>query len=966
MKKIVKFFTVFAIFLFIFTACSNKGNSGKQEISDDDSENQVSDGDKISDDYPIEPDGTEKFVTISSSDYSEDDCPETDPVYDGSVLLKNDIPDVIRETVEGDVYKINGNTLWISHSYKGLVTVDISDPKDLKFMDSINLEGYVREIYFHGERAYILVSNASGTADDENRIKYYGRKYSKLVAINTEDPKNLSIISEFEIDGYASNSQQIGDIIYIVATDEAYSWIECDGTRGSRHDQSTIVSVNVKDPLNIKLADKVSAEGSADFVYFSEKHIYTAESKTDAWGDPIGESRISIFDISDPEGKIVKKSTFQPEGFIKGQGRMQEIDNCFYVLSGNVLESFDVSDPENVTKLNRLYLSSVRDVKINGYIMYVVGSYYSEGMRHDTLETVALTPEYLVSIDKQDLFGEISDFEFIATKMLTVEMENEDYRSKLVLYDIEKPERPKEISGVLFKKNTSVYNFRIFDESGLIICPVIEHSADGSLNKIYIIDFDAGKELKLRGFITMDEDDFARFGTVAKNHVYAVADYKMVSVDVTDRDNPKILSEQKIADRIPGITKCGDKLCGINNRKLSVYDGATNSVVWRSKKWESSESANLLENGKNFYIYDKHQTFCGYGDDFYADYPIYVKIIKNGENNSFEETETIRIYENIGYYAAAAVSENNIMAFRSSKGITYSENGRDRHKVKSELHFLDMNDPAEKITASKIDFDYLKLFIENRIFVSGDTFWTSGCIKNTSVEEENEYFCYAVPFTVDKPAKPKAGKRINIPGELMGISKDGQYLYTKTPALKSEKECEDLGNCKIKIETSDFYILKLNNKKNSADVVRKETLENWSLINYNSDKYPKQYYVSNDIFVKDDKVFFVSESYYLNMECVSESNIVYEIKIVSATDGKEIFSGSFEQVSFFNDVQDGGMLLSTNKEWVYVTADGKTKKVELSKDLGTSGQYSPNSAQLIGDKVYVGTLWGGIYSFDVK
>ena len=64
--------------------------------------------------------------------------------------------------------------------------------------------------------------------------------------------------------------------------------------------------------------------------------------------------------------------------------------------------------------------------------------------------------------------------------------------------------------------------------------------------------------------------------------------------------------------------------------------------------------------------------------------------------------------------------------------------------------------------------------------------------------------------------------------------------------------------------------------------------------------------------------------------------------------------------------KDGGLLLLTNGEWIYVATDGKTKKVELSKDLGTSEQYSPNSAQLIGDTVYVGTLWGGIYSFDVK
>lgn len=975
MKKFLKFFTAFAVFLFICTACGGKGNSGKQEIPDGDDvfdtdpENSVSDGDEISDDEP-EPDGTEKFVTISSSDYFEEDCPVDDTeVYD-SFALKDNIPDVSREIFEGDVYKLDGNTLLILHPYKGLVTVDISDPENLEVLDSINLAGqYGHYIYLQDERAYVLVSRTDGDSDD-SKIIYYGREYSKLVAINTKDPKNLSIISEFVVDGYARNSKQIGDIIYVVATDKAYSWTECDGTWGeSRNERSSIVAINIKDPENIKMADKISAEVAADLVYFSDKHIYVAESKTDEWGEFIGENKIFLFDISDPDGRIIQKSTIYPERFVN---RMHETDNFFYLVTSSTyepyyttLESFDVSDPANVIKLDSI--DGFSNAAFNGYTMYGSRSSYSGDQRHYFLAAVDLTPDNLSPVSELEIFGSISDFKFIGTKMLTIEQEKKDYQVKLGLYDLEDPENPKEISGILSEKNISVSipDCRIFDEFGLILCSVSESTPQENFLKVYLVDLDLEKGLKLRGFITMD--DFARFGTAVKNRVFAASKYKIVSADITDRDKPKILSEQPIAVKIPGLTECGKHLCGINERKLFIYDAVTNSAIWQSNPLKSSETtANLVKNDSSFYLYNNHQKYCGNSDDFFADNPVSVKIIKNDGNGSFEETEIFNIPESIGYYAAAAVSDKNIMAFRSTKWENYSDGERERRKTKHELHFVDMNEPAETITASKVDFNYRKLFIENRIFVSGDTFWTSGCIKNIAEEETNQYLCYAVPFTVDKSAKPKAGKRINIPGELMGVSKDGQNLYTKTPAVKSEKDCEDIGNCRIKIESSDFYILKLNNKKNSADVVKKETLEDWEVFNYNSDKYPKQYSVSNDVLIKDDRLFFVSRSYYRSKECVSKSDIVYEIRIVSAADGKEIFSGSFEQVSFFNDVQDGGLLLSTNKEWIYVTADGKTKKVELSKDLGTSGQYSPNSAQLIGDKVYVGTLWGGIYSFDVK
>ncbi|MBO7125949.1 beta-propeller domain-containing protein [bacterium] len=566
MKKFIKIFTAFAVFLFIFTACGGKGKSGKQEISDNDPENQVSDGDEISDDEP-EPDGTEKFVTISSSDYFEEDCPVDDTeVYD-NFALKDDIPDVPREIFEGDVYKLDGNTLLILHPYKGLVTVDISDPENLEVLDSINLAGqYGHNIYLQDERAYVLVSRTDGDSDD-GKIIYYGREYSKLVAINTKDPKNLSIAAEFIIDGYARNSKQIGDIIYVVAADKAYSWTECDGTWGeSRNERSSIVAINIKDPENIKMADKISAEVAADLVYFSDKHIYVAESKTDEWGEFIGENKIFLFDISDPDGKIVQKSTIYPERFVNG---MHETDNFFYLVTSSTyepyyttLESFDVRDPANVIKLDTI--DGFSNAAFNGYTMYGSRYSYSGDQRHYFLETVDLTPDNLSLVSEQEIFGSISDFKFIGTKMLTIEQEKKDYQVKLGLYDLEDPENPKEISGALFDTDMFVSNCRIFDEIGLVLCSGSDSYPKEIIRKVYLADLDLEKGLKMRGAIAMD--DFARFGTAVKNRVFAASNYKVVSADITDRDKPKILSEQPIAVKIPGLTGCGEHLCGINER----------------------------------------------------------------------------------------------------------------------------------------------------------------------------------------------------------------------------------------------------------------------------------------------------------------------------------------------------------------------------------------------------------------
>ena len=149
MKKFIRFFTAFAVFLFIFTACGGKGNSGKQEISDNDPENQVSDGDEISDDEP-EPDGTEEFVTVSPHREVVEEYPD-EVAADDYADTEDESGEAEREIVESDIYKFDGNILWLVNQYKGLISVDISNPENLKIIGNLKFKGSVGEMYPSGK-----------------------------------------------------------------------------------------------------------------------------------------------------------------------------------------------------------------------------------------------------------------------------------------------------------------------------------------------------------------------------------------------------------------------------------------------------------------------------------------------------------------------------------------------------------------------------------------------------------------------------------------------------------------------------------------------------------------------------------------------------------------------------------------------------------------------------------------------
>ena len=111
MKKIITFFTAFTVFLFIFTACGGKGNFGKQEISDNDPENQVYDGDEIPDNEP-EPDETEEFVTVSPHREVVEEYPD-EVAADDYADTEDESGEAEREIVESDIYKFDGNILWL-------------------------------------------------------------------------------------------------------------------------------------------------------------------------------------------------------------------------------------------------------------------------------------------------------------------------------------------------------------------------------------------------------------------------------------------------------------------------------------------------------------------------------------------------------------------------------------------------------------------------------------------------------------------------------------------------------------------------------------------------------------------------------------------------------------------------------------------------------------------------------------
>ncbi|MBR6245249.1 beta-propeller domain-containing protein, partial [bacterium] len=210
MSRFFKVLMISALFALIFAACGSSGNkeSGREEY---------------------EGDGTEEFVTVGSSSadkggsYDEGYADEADAETAPSEDEAGNNGSAEREIVESDIYKFDENVLWLANQYKGLIAVDIKDRENLKIIGNLRFQGYVGEMYLQEGRAYILVSYTNSTYEYDE-IYYSNKTYSKLMVVDTEDPTDLKLIGEFEIEGWISDSRQVGDVIYVASTEYRYYW----------------------------------------------------------------------------------------------------------------------------------------------------------------------------------------------------------------------------------------------------------------------------------------------------------------------------------------------------------------------------------------------------------------------------------------------------------------------------------------------------------------------------------------------------------------------------------------------------------------------------------------------------------------------------------------------------------------------------------------------------------------------
>ncbi len=267
---------------------------------------------------------------------------------------------------ESDIYKLEGDLLFVLNRYRGLQVIQLTDLDRPKLIGRSPIYGYPSEMYVREDRAYVIVSDYFSfwradpmLAADAVPTAFYG---SQLRVLDISDPTDPLVIGGIDLNGFVSDSRIVGDVMYLAA--QRYSWMYHSGSDDTV-DQTEVVSVAIADPANVQVVDRKAfpRNGWDHHITVTPDTIYLASSGVEADDWTNYRTRIRSIDISDPLGTIVLRGEATVPGMVQDRWSMDEYQGVLRVASsqgwwnGDVyLTTLGVTDPDHISKLGEYVL----------------------------------------------------------------------------------------------------------------------------------------------------------------------------------------------------------------------------------------------------------------------------------------------------------------------------------------------------------------------------------------------------------------------------------------------------------------------------------------------------------------------------------------------------------------------------------------------------------------------------------
>jgi len=464
------------------------------------------------------------------------------------------------EIEESDLFKLDGNHLYVQNPSTGFNVLDVTDPgQPRKLGNALGSGGKGSEMYIRGNQAIVLLESSSEKCIVPKGLDAKGWALTSQVLIVDHSSKtHPKVLERYCTPGQLVASRTVDQVLYLVQTN---------GT-GSR-----AISLDISSPTSVQLIKQVELPNAGKEIDITPSAIFVA-SRTE---NP-NHTAVTFIEIG-PTGDLATRGTVTVNGQPQGRFHMQAHGDQFRIVTfdsyqrQSILHVLDVSNPDAIKLLGRLENIGAGEqlyaTRFDGDRAYVVTFRQTDPMWIISLED----PENPVIVGELHVPG-WSDFIFPrGDRLITVGRGDRGGSLGLSLFDVSDPSAPRSVDQISLGDASTTSEANVDHRAVTILQPegknpivVVPHS---------VLSWESGCELveKLR-FVEVEPERLQSRGSVkqtgtirrtfmVKSALYSISDEEVLSVDIADLDSPAVNGQVTVGDgsasRNPGATTyCND------------------------------------------------------------------------------------------------------------------------------------------------------------------------------------------------------------------------------------------------------------------------------------------------------------------------------------------------------------------------------------------------------------------------
>lgn len=467
----------------------------------------------------------------------------------------------LRLVTESDIWQLRGDTLYFFNQFRGLQIFDVANPDDPALTATVKLQGLGEQMYLTADGSHAVLL----TGPDNFWSMTSQNSQAVVISLTGTNP---SIVGRLPIRGRTVESRMVGNVLYVASEFAEY-------TSASYSFGTVVVSFDLSTPAQPRQRSTFTFDNRSCTISATDSYLFVAGP------DPLNWKRslVNILDISDPSGTMIQAGSVRLAGELQDKFKLSFEGTVLRAISqvrtpsgawnwvlSSKLETFSLADPLNPSKLGELTLGSgetLRATRFAGDRVYVVTFF-----QIDPLWVVDLSnPAEPAILGHLEIPGYSTHIEPIGNRLVT--MGRVDSKAAVSLFDVSNPAAPVTLSqlqiGGSYSSSEAEYDekaFKVLPEAGLILVPLSSYDQTGYVSGVQLIDLNADN-LVARGQIQHTVSP--RRATVHRDRVLVVSATDLLSVDITNRDQPTVAADLAISWQVDRVLLAGNYLLEIGN-----------------------------------------------------------------------------------------------------------------------------------------------------------------------------------------------------------------------------------------------------------------------------------------------------------------------------------------------------------------------------------------------------------------